>query len=83
MSAIEYIKVLRRAGRSGDVRCGGELCLRWFVSTNESQGNARDLAGRLSRGSRGHVSGLGPCSKAHHRRLPFATIYCGSLIPGV
>ena len=46
VSAIEYIKVLRRVGRSGYVRCGEELCLRWFdVSTNESQGNARDLAG--------------------------------------
>jgi len=46
VSVIEYIKMLRRARRSGDVRCGGALCLRWFdVSTNESQGNARDLAG--------------------------------------
>ena len=32
--------------------------------------------------SKGHPSDLGPCSKVHHR-LPFATIYCGSLIPGV
>ena len=34
-SPIEYIKVLRRVGRSGEMRCGVELCgvelcQRWF-----------------------------------------------------
>ena len=45
-SLIEYMKVLRRVGRSGEMRCGGELCLRSFdVIDERSQGNSRDLAG--------------------------------------